>query len=298
MQEDSQPRFVRLCSGAFVLGITLLSVDSNGLAQSGTEKLGANSYEVVMRLSDEFEKSGEDKPLMALTNLIPKNMYGPNAAGALNLLVRKVTRKQAQSIIVPAFVAGLNSTNADIRRSVAIGLSEYSACVAPDLPALIKFLGAYRQEDMFDTDTRVIDAIGSVGKDASAAIPTLLKIIDWKPTDISTFEDLSCRVAAVKAIGRIGFSDSVTRSRLEKAFSDANVYVRFRAATALIDNKFISEAALATLSQTMTNGHIGFTLGSDTLQSIRAAVKNANPAVQKSARDFLTKFGATKGEPQ
>jgi len=268
-----------------------------GLTMTGSEasphimaqEPNEDSYDLVMRLFNEFEHSGNISALKSLANLVHNDRFGPNAAGALTLLARKVTREQAESVIIPALVGGLSSTNIAIRRGVAIALSDYSPYVAPVVPALINFLNNSQQMDKLNADYFAINALGGAGREASPAIPTLLKIIDWPETNWDSLGDISPRAAALAAIDRIGFSDSTTRLRLEKALSDRSPHVECAAASALIDNKCVSEAALVTLSRTIVTNDITFALEPVTLDLIRDATTNVNPSIQGAARTLLKK---------
>jgi hypothetical protein len=160
------------------------------------------------------------------------------------------------------------------------------------VPALINFLNNSQEADKLpiNADYFVIDALGRVGREASPAIPALLKIVDWPDKDYANMGDIFPRTAAVAAIDRIGFSDSTTRLRLERALTDEDPHVKFAAASALIDNKFTSAVALATLSRTIVTNNITYTLKPVTLQLIRDASTNATPSIQEAARNLLKKL--------
>lgn len=271
-----------------ILILTCSEWSSPIMAQKNSE-FNDNSYEIVMYLSDDFEKSGNIEDLKSLAKLVPYDRFGPNAAGALKLLARKVTPKEAESIVIPALIRGLNATNIAIRRETAIALSRYSSYVAPFVPALIDFLNSSQEADKLNINFFVIKTIGGVGREAAPAIPTFLKIVDWQ-TNLDYLEDTSPRMAAVEAMDRIGFSNSATRLRLVKALNDREARVRFASASALIDNGFVSEAALVTLSRTMVTNDITFTLKPLTLKLIREATTNADPSIKEAAEILLKRL--------
>lgn len=270
--------------------LIVTGLEWSSLMGQKTSDLNGNSYEIVMHLSDDFNKSGDIEDLRSLVKLVPYDRFGTEAAGALKLLASRVTPREAESVIIPALIRGLGATNISIRREAAIALSSYSPYVAASVPALIKFLNSSQEADKLNVDYFVIRTIGDVGRGASSAIPTLLRIVDWQ-TNLDYLGDTSPRTAAVEAMDRIGFSDFTTRLCLEKALNDREAHVRYASACALIDNGFLSEAALTTLSRTIVTNDITFTLKPITLQLIRGATTNVDLSVQKSAGILLKKLG-------
>src|ERR1700733_4410994 len=94
-----------------VLAMMVILIDSKWLSNIAAQVSTDDPYEVVMRLSDDYRKTGNTEDLISLAKLVRNYRYGGNAAAALTLLARKVTRKQAESEIIPSLVWGLNSTN-------------------------------------------------------------------------------------------------------------------------------------------------------------------------------------------
>ncbi len=276
--------------GVIILIIMLIVAGTEWRPRVMAQDSNEDSLAVVDRLSDEFKRSGDIGALTSLTNLIHNEKFGPNALGTLTLLARKVTPKLAESLIIPALIGGLNDPVIATRREAAIALEEYSSYIVPVLPALTNFLYHSQYADKLMVDYFVIHALGRVGKKASPAIPALLRIVDWPDKDFANFGSLSPRVAAVAAINQIGFSDSAMRLRLERALNDTDPFVRGASASALIDNGFISQAALATLSQTIVPHNIEFMLTPVALQSVRDATSNTNSAIQDAARTLLKKL--------
>jgi hypothetical protein len=275
-----------------VLAMMVILIGSEWLSNIAAQVSNDDPYEVVMRLSDDYRKTGNTEDLISLAGLVRSARFGPNAAGALTLLARYVTRKEAETVVIPALVEGLGATNIAIRRGAAITLSEYSRYAAPVVPDLVKFLNSNEELDKVNADYFVIETLGRVGKEASPAVPTLLRIVDWPDREFAKMllGTSSPRAAAVAAIDRIGFSDSTTRLRLEKALDDSSPHVRCASASALIDNGFVSEAALTTLSRTIVTNDITFTLKPATLKVIHDATTNANPSIQGAAGILLKKL--------
>jgi hypothetical protein len=275
-----------------VLAMMAILIGAQGLSNIAAQVYNDDPYEVVMRLYDDYRKAGNAVDLISLAGLVRSERFGPNAAGALALLARYVKRNEAETVVIPALVEGLGATNIAIRRGAAMALSDYSRYAAPVVPDLVKFLNSNDEFDKVNADSFVIETLGRVGREASRAVPTLLKIVDWPEKEFARMllGSSSPRAAAVVAIDQIGFSDSTTRLRLEKALDDSSPDVRCASARALIDNGFVSEAALATLSRTIVTKEIRFTLKPATLRLIGDAATNANPSIQEAARILLKKL--------
>jgi hypothetical protein len=205
----------------------------------------------VERLADEFRRTSDTNALARLCAIVADPKRNARGAGTLASLAPHLTPTQIQTFVVPALIKGLQNPRTGARRECAMTLSQQFAEFAqPAIPTLAKLLPG-EGDDPMNASIYAAETLGKIGPAAALAIPNLLKTLEQPESQPEGYKDLSVRVRAVEAIGRIGLPNQYARERVEKALSDSNPYIRAKSAQVLLRSGGDTQRAVETIVQLM-----------------------------------------------
>jgi HEAT repeat protein len=257
---------------------------------------------IALNLANNYRRTADTNVLIRLAALILEPKFGANAVATLSGLRPYLMPEQITSIVVPAFIEGLQSSDPAVRRQVCLSFSDQFLDFAqPAIPALIQAL-----EDPIEVVNAApiaAEVLGKIGSPATNAILNLLTVLQRPEVESGGFEDASVRVRAAEAIGRIGIENDEICKHVEKALADNNSYVRAVCAQALLRNNCEGSAAARTLAELIKAEDVGVRrFAVQVIEDLKpapaslvAALQNAlndpNSEVASAARAILNRKG-------